>query len=104
MEHDQFEELHRGLTGFGIVLSLVDMVNCGINGIDVRFTRAGRRFRDSESPDIERINTELSKGFGRLLAYPGFSCLASEYVDGTLLVEVRRVIRFDTLNNFESCL
>ena len=112
MEHEHIVELREQLVGFGIVLSLVDMVNHGIRNVDLMRSRAARLWW-SHAPypikrnillDVGHISKELSQGFGHLLAYPGITCLASDYSDGDLLLEVRRVIRFDTLNHFESYL
>ncbi|MCY1278097.1 hypothetical protein D9M68_20110 [compost metagenome] len=112
MEHDHIVKLREQLADIGIVLSLVDMVNHGIRNMDLMHSRAARLW-ESHTPypikrrfliGVKRINKELVQGFGHLLPYPGIACIASEYADGDLLLEVRRVIRFDTLNHFESCL
>lgn len=112
MEHEHIVELCKQLAKLGIVLSLVDMVNHGIRNMDLMHSRAARLW-GSHAPypinrrtmiDVGHISKELAQGFGHLLSYPGITCIASDYSDGDLLLEVRRVIRFDTLNHFESCL
>lgn len=112
MEHEHIVELRTKLAELGIVLSLVDMVNHGIRAMDLMHSRAARLW-GSHTPypierrtmsDVGKISNELTQGFGRLLAYPGITCIASDYLEGDLLLEVRRVIRFDTLNHFESYL
>jgi hypothetical protein len=110
MEHDYIVTLHDKLVDVGIVLPLLDMVNHGIRNLNLMHSRAARQWshltpydiKCNTIPGVNHISSELIHGFGRLLSYPGITCIAVDYSDGDLLLEVRRVIRFDTLNHYES--
>lgn len=110
MNHDKFKKLYLMLGKIGIMVPMVTMINCGVKGMDLLHTRAGRAWMDRTPSrqqhiaayNIGEINRELQKTFGKMLSLPGIDCAVVEYTDGLMVLEVRRVVEWTSLNHFES--
>ncbi|MNZ13962.1 hypothetical protein D3C78_308750 [compost metagenome] len=109
MEHDLFKQYYRQLGRIGIMVPMVEMINCAIRHRDVLDTRAGRSWisRNSEESkarylrDITSINQAMQHGFDGLLRNACGDCQVMEYCDGLMVIEVRRVVDWNKLNRFE---
>lgn len=110
MEHDEFKGYYRRLGKIGIMIPMVEMINCAIISRDVLDTRAGRswihRTTDSvqlaESQNIHAVNRIMQACFSGLLKNACSDCRVLEYCDGVMVIEVRRVVDWNKLNRFES--
>lgn len=109
MEHDEFKRHYRRLGKIGIMIPMVEMINCAIIARDVLDTRAGRswinRVRESvhnaERMNISAINSVMQACFKGLLRNACSDCRVLEYCDGVMVIEVRRVVNWNKLNRFE---
>ncbi|QTH80337.1 hypothetical protein PA10_00137 [Pseudomonas phage pPa_SNUABM_DT01] len=109
MEHETFKEYYRQLGRIGIMIPMVEMINCALRRRSVLDTRAGRSWinRTSEErvalfkAEIANINLAMQLGFNGLLRNACGDCLVMEYCDGLMVIEVRRVVDWNKLNRFE---
>lgn len=108
MDHLHFRELQKELKAIGLDLPMVEMIDCGARGRDITCTRSGRqwliRAPDQLRQNVASISTELSDVFGCLVSIPGIGYSVANYDDGVVILEVKRVIDWTTLNHFESSL
>lgn len=110
MDHDEFKRHYRRLGKIGIMIPMVEMINCAIIARDVLDTRAGRswinRVRESvlaaERMNIHAVNSIMQACFKGLLRNACSDCRVLEYCDGVMVIEVRRVVDWNKLNRFES--
>lgn len=110
MEHDEFKRHYRRLGKIGIMIPMVEMINCAVTARDVLDTRAGRswinRTRESvqsaERLNIVAVNKIMQACFSGLLRNACSDCRVLEYCDGVMVIEVRRVVDWNKLNRFES--
>lgn len=110
MEHDEFKRYYRRLGKVGIMIPMVEMINCAIVARDVLDTRAGRSWthRTSESvqqaelQNIIAVNRIMQACFKDLLKNACSDCRVLEYCDGIMVIEVRRVVDWNKLNSFKS--
>lgn len=109
MEHDEFKRYYRRLGKIGIMIPMVEMINCAVHARDVLDTRAGRswinRTRESvqlaERMNIAAVNKIMQACFLGLLTNACADCRVLEYCDGVMVIEVRRVVDWNKLNRFE---
>ncbi|MNO19220.1 hypothetical protein D3C76_89480 [compost metagenome] len=109
MEHDLFKEHYRRLGKIGVMIPMVEMINCAIRRRDVLDTRAGRSWMHRTSDErqallrreISTINSAMQAGFKGLLRNACSDCQVLEYCDGLMVIEVRRVVDWDKLNRFD---
>lgn len=109
MEHDEFKRHYRRLGKIGIMIPMVEMINCAIIARDVLDTRAGRSWinrtreavQTAERMNIHAVNKIMQACFKGLLRNACSDCRVLEYCDGVMVIEVRRVVNWNKLNRFE---
>lgn len=110
MDHDEFKRHYRRLGKIGIMIPMVEMINCAIIARDVLDTRAGRSWinrvhesvHQANRMNIHAINRIMQACFKGLLKNACSDCRVLEYCDGVMVIEVRRVVDWNKLNRFES--
>lgn len=109
MEHDVFKRHYRRLGRIGIMIPMIEMVNCGLTSLAILDTHAGRQWLErtpSEKQmlhmaDINEISRELKRVFAGVLERVNMASRAVEYCDGLMVLEVRKVVDWSQLNRFE---
>jgi len=108
MEHAVFKQHYRRLGKFGVMIPMIDMVNCGLTSMGILDTQAGRSWRERTPPekqqlhmgDINAVSRELKRVFHGVLENVNMACRAVEYCDGLMVLEVRKVVDWNQLNRF----
>lgn len=109
MDHRTFKSHYRRLGKIGIMVPMIDMVNCGLSSMEILTTPAGRSWLERTPPekrlrhlsDIHEISRELKHVFSDVLKSFNMACRAVEYCDGLMVLEVRKVVDWNQLNRFD---
>lgn len=109
MDHGTFKRHYRRLGQIGIMVPMIDMVNCGLSSMELLTTPAGRSWMERTPPDrrlrhmsdINQISRELKSVFNGVLKSFNMACKAVEYCDGLMVLEVRKVVDWNQLNRFD---
>lgn len=109
MGHDVFKRFYRKLGKIGIMIPMIEMINCGLTSMEILATPAGRSWLERTSPerrmmhlsDVHEVSRALKTAFRGLLENFDMACRAVEYCDGLVVLEVRKVVDWNQLNRFD---
>lgn len=112
MDHDQFKQIYRKLGDMGVMIPMRELADCALTGRDVLASKAGRYWQQmtpirkqcASAYRIHLINQELTDLFKHCRPAIGCEYTVASYLDGAMVLEVKRVINWTTLNHFESSL
>jgi len=106
MDHGVFHRHYRRLGDMGLMISMVDLVNCGLFATDILDSHAGRLWRDHTNNDnqvalaaeIKAIARAIHTAYAGILTKFNVKCRAVKYSDGLMVIEVHYIVDWNQLN------
>lgn len=106
ISHRDLIRLQKDLYSVGIVVPLLEIINCGLTSRDILDTSVARKWLREKNriiqrifmPDIAMVDEILKDKFQGFLSGVNINCKAVDYDKGELILEVSHDVKWDVLS------